>query len=281
MNLSRKTFLKTLGSASLFAGLSAVYMRFVEPNRHEVTEKTVPINRLKTPLRVLHLSDFHASPSVSLESIEKAIDRSLELRPDIAFITGDFITHELSEETEYQRILEKLASRAPTFACIGNHDGGKWAATAGGYRSFEKVNALLDRSGIRLLFNEAAQVKVHDQTITIVGLGDLWSDDTQPSGVLQRKRTNDETIFVLSHNPDSKSLLKPYDWDLLCCGHTHGGQLVVPFLGYRPFLPVRDKSFPEGLLDWGDRYIHVTRGIGNLHGLRFNCRPEISVLNVV
>ena len=88
-------------------------------------------------------------------------------------------------------------------------------------------------------------------------------------------------MIVLSHNPDSKELLKKYDWDLMCCGHTHGGQLVIPLIGFRPFLPVIDKSFPEGLLSWGKRHVHISRGIGNLHGLRFNCRPEISILNVV
>jgi len=116
----------------------------------------------------------------------------------------------------------------------------------------------------------------------MVGLGDIWSGLANPRAVLKQKRTEeDETVIVLSHNPDSKELLKSYDWDLTLCGHTHGGQVVVPFLGLRPFLPVRDKSFPEGVLTWEKRHIHITRGVGNLHGMRFNCRPEISILNLI
>ncbi|MFL3659248.1 MAG: hypothetical protein ACJ07L_14510, partial [Opitutales bacterium] len=80
--------------------IGAGYIRFAEPNWYEVTEKTVSIGRFLTPLRVLHLSDFHDSKSVSLESIEKAIDISLGLRGDIAFLTGDFITGKLSNENE-------------------------------------------------------------------------------------------------------------------------------------------------------------------------------------
>lgn len=257
------------------------YRRFAEPNWYEVTEKTVSIGWLRTPLRVLHLSDFHDSKSVSLESIEKAIDISLGLRGDIAFLTGDFITGKLSNENEYQRILKKLSSLVPTYACIGNHDGGKWSGLNHGYKDFSKVRTLLENSGVKLLFNEAERVEVSGETLSLVGLGDLWSGDTRPKGILNTVRSRDEAVIVLSHNPDSKELLKKYDWDLMCCGHTHGGQLVVPLIGFRPFLPVVDKSFPEGLLNWGERHVHISRGIGNLHRLRFNCRPEISIINVV
>lgn len=63
-------------------------------------------------------------------------------------------------------------------------------------------------------------------------------------------------------------------------GHTHGGQIVVPLLGWRPFAPVRDLRYVEGLHEWSGRQIYTTRGVGNLHGLRFNCPPEVSVLEV-
>ncbi len=280
MKISRKKFLTFLGSIPVLGALGMLYMRLAEPDWYEVTEKDIEIGRFASPLRILHLSDFHASESVSLASIEKAIDLSLELKAEVAFLTGDFITWQLTEESEYKRILQKLSSQVPTFACIGNHDGGKWAATSHGYSDFSKVRALLKESGIRLLFNETAKLDLKGKHFSLVGLGDYWSGDTKPSGVLFPTRSADEAVIVLSHNPDSKEGLKPYDWDLMCCGHTHGGQLVVPLLGLRPFLPVVEKSFPEGLLTWGKRHIHITRGIGNLHGMRFNCRPEISILNV-
>lgn len=255
-------------------------MRKWEPSWLEVTEKDVPLGRLQSPLRILHLSDFHHSPEVSIDQIETAIDHSLTLSADIAFLTGDFISRELKDASEYQRVLEKLSEQIPTFACIGNHDGGRWAASTHGYKDFSKVQSLLERSGIHFLFNQSETITVGQNTIEIVGLGDYWSKDLKPEGLLHSHRPHTHPIFVLSHNPDSKTELMPYDWDLMCCGHTHGGQLVIPFLGYRPFLPVRDKSFPEGLRNWGNQYVHITRGIGNLHGMRFNCRPEISILKV-
>lgn len=277
MKLSRRHFIALLGSLPL---IGTIYMRFFEPNWIEITEKSVEIGRFETPLRILHLSDFHASEAVSLASIEKAINLSLKQKVDIAFLTGDFITNKLTEEAEYRRILSKLSTAMPTYACIGNHDGGKWASTTYGYKDFSKVQNLLKASGVRFLFNDAQAVQTKNHSFTVVGLGDYWSNDTKPKQVLEKTRSTNEAIFVLSHNPDTKEILKPYDWDLTCCGHTHGGQLVIPILGLRPFLPVRDKSFPEGILTWGKRHIHITRGIGNLHGMRFNCRPEISILQV-
>jgi len=85
---------------------------------------------------------------------------------------------------------------------------------------------------------------------------------------------------VLSHNPDSRWRLEGEDWDLMLCGHTHGGQLIVPLFGTRPFVPIEDPAFSEGLIPWKGRLIHVTRGVGNLHGMRFNCRPEVSLLEL-
>ncbi len=260
--------------------LGTLYMRFAEPSWYEITEKSVKINRFASPLRILHLSDFHASEVVSLEDIEEAIDIALNQDSDLAFLTGDFITWKLFDESEYERILRKLSSEMPTFACVGNHDGGRWAGSLHAYSDFSKVRRLLEKSGIKFLFNEKVRVKIKGESFSVIGLGDYWSGDTKPETVLTKSRQADEALFVLSHNPDSKSDLKLYDWDIMCCGHTHGGQLVVPVFGFRPFLPVKDKSFPEGILSLGGKYVHITRGIGNLHGMRFNCRPEISILNV-
>ena len=86
-------------------------------------------------------------------------------------------------------------------------------------------------------------------------------------------------IIVLSHNPDSKDILGDYPWDMMLCGHTHGGQLYLPILG-TPFAPVKDHRYVHGLKAWNDRLIHTTSGIGNLFGMRFNCRPEVSLLTL-
>ncbi len=281
MKLSRRKLLQGLGGFTLSGLIGACHIRWFEPYWLECTTKDIPIHQLDTKIKALHLSDFHASDVMSLEAIEKAIDLGIEQKPDMIFLTGDYITWGITNEQAYRKILSKLSETAPTFACIGNHDGGLWAGSSHGYKDSTKVEALLKSAGIHVLINQSERIQLAGRTIKVVGLGDLWSGLAMPGVVLEKQRSADEVVVVLSHNPDSKTELQSFDWDLTLCGHTHGGQLVVPILGLRPFLPVRDKTFPEGILSWENRHIHITRGVGNLHDLRFNCRPEVSLLNLV
>lgn len=278
--ISRKQFLATCLSLPVIGAAGFGCMRFWEPEWFEITQKKIPINTLKKSLRILHLADFHASDVVTYDYIESTIEASIAQKPDLAFLTGDFITRHLVEEHRYHQILSRLTSVVPTYACIGNHDGGSWAKSYHGYSTFERVEKLLKDSGLEFLFNQKVLADIAGESIEIIGLGDYWSGDTKPEHVMAKKREIDRPRLVLCHNPDAKELFRDYDWDLMFCGHTHGGQLVVPFLELRPFLPIRDKQFAEGLHPYDGRLIHVTRGIGNLHGLRFNCRPEISMIEL-
>ena len=280
MKLSRKKFLLAAAAGSVSAIAGASYMRHFEPDWFEVTRKQVKLRGLQEPIRLVHLSDFHASEDVPYSLIEQAIDLALEQGADLACLTGDFITSTLNEPSEYRRILTKLSSAMPTFACIGNHDGGSWAGRTYGYPTIDAIQALLVRSDIHLLFNRKTTLQIGRQELQIAGLGDLWAKDLHPERVLETSPQQDTPLVLLSHNPDCFELLDGYSWDLMLCGHTHGGQLVIPILGSRPFLPVRHTQYAEGLHFWKDHQIHVTRGVGNLHGMRFNCRPEISVLEL-
>ena len=281
MRLSRKQFVGLLSSVPILGILTVAYMRWLEPHWLELTRKRLKLKHLNQPIRLLHLSDFHITSEEDLEAAQKAIELGLQEKPDLAIITGDFFTNGWNDLEAYAECLRILSDKVPTFACAGNHDGGAWAARAHGYHDLSQLKQLMKLAGISLLENEATQLSIRGQELKLVGLGDLWARSFEPKTVLAERGTEDSTpTIVLSHNPDTKDFLQDYQWDLLCCGHTHGGQCVVPILGWRPFLPVRDTSFPEGVLSWGERHIHITRGVGNLHGLRFNCRPEVSILEL-
>ena len=112
----------------------------------------------------------------------------------------------------------------------------------------------------------------------LVGVGDLWSRELDGAAAFREAEKNVPTI-LLAHNPDSKIALGNRAWHLMLSGHTHGGQIRLPLLG-APFAPVVDKRYIAGLKPWRDRWIHVTKGVGNVHGVRFNCRPEVSLLRI-
>ena len=277
--LTRRTFLAAAGLCALGAG----YAFGVEPCLLLVGRHEVKLGKAgsRSPLKLLQLSDLHASPVVSLSFIAKAVQLGLSLKPDLICLTGDFITRGYDQLDGYAEILRSLADSAPTFACLGNHDGGLWAARRRGYADTSRVRELLARAGVTLLHNTAQAVRIREWNLTLVGVGDMWAGEMQPVLAFDSLRSVAGGVtIVLSHNPDSKQWLKPFAWDLMLCGHTHGGQVRLPFFG-TPFAPVRDKRFVAGLHRWEERWIHVTRGVGNLHGVRLNCPPEISLLTLV
>ena len=264
---------------SFFASTPLLYPCYWEPRWLDLTHRRVKLRGMRQPVRILHLSDLHASMLVPLSMIHHAITVGLSQKPDLICVTGDFITHRHDfDEVAYAQALRRLSSAAPTFAVLGNHDGGKWTAQHLGNSDHRLVENMLDNAAIELLHNRAAEVRVRDNPISLVGVGDLWSDEIEPRRAFADIRGGRPTI-LLAHNPDSKDVLRYRPWDLMLSGHTHGGQVIVPFEGPR-YAPVKDKRYVAGLKAWGTRQIHVTRGVGNVGGVRLGCRPEASLLVV-
>jgi predicted MPP superfamily phosphohydrolase len=275
--ISRRAFVATLALGSV--GWTG-YARCVEPSWLEVGRHDVKTSLPGPPLKLLHLSDFHASWCVGLDYIQEAIECGLRLKPDLICVTGDFITTTYADFEGYQRVLSRLPAAAPTFACLGNHDGGAWSCYHHGYKDTSRVRDLVRRSGLELLHNQSRILDVRGRKIALTGLGDCYAMDADPRQAFDAPIPSGTVRVVLSHNPDTKVMLEPYPWDLMLSGHTHGGQIWLPLIG-APFAPVEDKRFIAGLYAWSNRWLHITKGVGNVYGLRFNCRPEVSLLTIV
>jgi predicted MPP superfamily phosphohydrolase len=240
----------------------------------------LPCKSLTSGVRILHLSDLHVSPAVPFSLIENSVEMGLEAKPDVICLTGDFVTDATPfDQAEYSRILRRLSSAAPVFATLGNHDGGPWAAWAGGLKDTSVICGLLREGNVPLLHNRSEVVRVRDQSIRFAGVPDLWSNEVDGDLAFANVPAEDPAI-LLAHNPDTKDVLADRPWDLMLSGHTHGGQVVLPIVGER-FVPVRDKRFIAGLKQWNGRQVYVTRGVGSIRGVRVNCRPEVTVLDLV
>jgi predicted MPP superfamily phosphohydrolase len=280
MRITRRKFALGLGAAGL---LGVAYSRCLESRWLELREVVVTLPRvgLRSPFRILHLSDFHWSSAVPLSFIEKAIKCGLAKNPDLICLTGDFATAgEQHDLQRYEGVLGLLSSAAPSIAVLGNHDGGVWSRKQGGFPDRSAMTTMLRNAGVTVLQNESRVLGIKGNKITLVGTADLWSgwfDAGAPFKGLSDEY--DGVRIVLSHNPDTKDALDLHPWDLMLSGHTHGGQIVIPLLG-PPIVRVHDRGYVSGLNRWRDRWIYTTRGVGSLYGIRFNCRPEVSILDV-
>lgn len=276
--MTRRHFIFALAPV---AGIPA-YGFAVEPRWLELTQTRVSIPGLSSPVRVLHLSDFHFSPFVPLSTIDDALEIGLSMKPDLICLTGDFITNDWPVDwVAYAQALKRCSAAAPTFACLGNHDGGPFAAVqCNGFPTSEHVRKLLADSEISLLYNRYEYVRLGNQLIRVAGIPDLWEGGINAESALSEDSTIKWPTILLAHNPDSKSVVANFPWDLMLSGHTHGGQVLIPLVG-NPYVPVQDKRFISGLHSWAGRQVYVTRGVGNLAGVRMFCRPEVTVLDLV
>ncbi|MEM8599937.1 MAG: phosphodiesterase YaeI [Bacteroidota bacterium] len=280
--MDRRTFLRRaaqgVGGLAVTGGVAAAYVRFVEPHWIAFTTKTVALPHLRAPIRLLHLSDLHEEV-IGPGTIERGIALGLDAQPDVICVTGDFFSREIRERDRYVAALRRLSDAAPTFAVAGNHDGGLWVAPRGGHATLNPLRDLLADGGVTFLHNQHAVVGVGREPLAIVGVGDLWARDLDLGAFAGI--ASDLPTVLLSHNPDSKAYVEDAPWDLMLSGHTHGGQLRIPITGGTPFAPVRDTRFVEGLHAWNGRQLHITRGVGCIGPARLNCRPEVSVLDLV
>lgn len=278
-SLGRRGFLKLASLAiygTAFVGLP--YVILIEPywvvveRRHLVFPSSA---RSPGGLRIAHVSDIHRSSIVSDTFLERAFEQLSALEPDLVFLTGDFITRE--EDTRnpegYVRALRKLRARLGVFASLGNHDGGGWAEFP--------TTAMLDilsKAGVRTLVNETVALEDRGRRFAITGLADAWSGEFDVARAYAT-HPGDVFTFLLSHNPDTLPKFAGRPGHLMLSGHTHGGQVWIPFYG-PPIVPVFDRRHVAGLYEDGGRLLYVNRGLGLLKQVRFNCPPEIAIFEI-
>jgi predicted MPP superfamily phosphohydrolase len=166
--------------------------------------------------------------------------------------------------------LAGLHARAGVFATLGNHD--RWL---GGQR----IRSALERSGIKVLENDAVRVEHDGAVLWIAGISDLWTASPDITAALA-KVTDGAPVIAFTHNPDIFPDM-PARVALTIAGHTHGGQVVLPLVG-RLVVPSRfGQRYALGHIVEGTRHLFVTTGIGtSMIPVRFGVPPEIAVLTV-
>jgi predicted MPP superfamily phosphohydrolase len=276
----RKKLIIKIVTFALLLGLvfAGVWGFFIEPNRLVVHEETLELRDWPAgfdKLKIAVLADLHVgSPYIDAEKLQLIVSKVNQMQPDLIVLLGDFISAvrggKVIEPEIIAENLKGLRARYGVFAVLGNHD---W------WFDGTRVMRALESVGIRVLENDVARVEHDGQAIWLVGLGDLWTSKPDIEGTLA-KITDANPVIVLTHNPDLFPKI-PARVTLTLAGHTHGGQVNLPFVGRLRVPSEYGQRYAAGHVVENNHHLFVTTGIGtSIIPVRFRVPPEIVLLTL-
>ncbi len=237
--------------------LCILYAFLIEPKWVKI--KNVDLSNNSPSIRLIHISDIHyKGDKPYLEKVVKLINK---IDADFVCFTGDLI-----EEEQFQKESLEILSNVnkPIFSIPGNHD----------YWSKAPINLMdvyFKKTGGRLLLNEIVELK--EKNALIIGVNEFSSSFVNN---IQPDLINNKKTILLVHYPDFANEIKNKKFSIILAGHSHGGQVNIPFLN--PYIP---RYYQKGLYKTESGYLYVNPGLGTfLYPIRFNCRPEITVISL-
>lgn len=281
-----------LGAAAGMVG----YGVLVGTRRIQVTEHAVPLPGLPAALeglRVVQVSDLHFGRQAGADFARRVVALANGCRPDMVVLTGDFVSYHALEALAAAALeLAGVRAQLGVFACLGNHDHWEDHHAPGAPR----IRAALEDAGVRVLVNAALPLA---EGLWLAAVDDLMAGAPDLEAAAREVPAGAPAV-LLSHNPTVLPQVAGRPW-LVLAGHTHGGQVALPFLGPRgtaALLGMRSfMRWYEGLglrVHWGRREavaayrypagwyaegrarMYVNRGAGHVWPIRLNCPPEVA-----
>lgn len=226
------------------------------------------------PIRLVLLSDLHSYPHGGDQ--QPLIDKIKRAKPDAIMMTGD-IADDRAPIRGTIMLLEGIADIAPCFYVTGNHE--IWGNREEAVRIFREY-------GVTVLEGERAEIELHGQRIQIVGIDDPdYTPDKSYSDILTPLSDFDPDTYtiLLSHRPEPIQTFSKYGFDLVLSGHTHGGQVRLPFFCNGFYAPNQGwyPPYVGGRYLVGDTVLIVSRGLSHYPDLpRVFNPPEVVVIEL-
>ena len=277
--INRRNFIRLAAGGVAAVAADAL---LVAPNFPRLVRKEIRLRRWPAQLEgftIAQLSDFHYDPYFSLHPIHAAIRMVGELKPDLIVLTGDFVTQpafggddEKAAATAEPcaRLLRQMRAPHGLWAVLGNHDI---------FTNPERVASAIAAEGIQVLGNRSVPIERNGGRFWLGGANDIFSGTVDlPAALAPIPR--DEATVLLVHEPDYADHVKRYPVDLQLSGHSHGGQVRLPFR--RPFyLPALARKYYLGLYKIGDLTLYTNPGLGTIGvPVRLNCPPEVTLFTL-
>ena len=248
----------------------------------EINEYTIKSDKISDGFdgfRIAHLSDLHNTRLAKQNG--KLLKMLSDTNPDIIAITGDLIDSRRTNISLALEFTKEAVKIAPCYFVSGNHESR--------ISEYDYLESELKKQGVVVLDNKTVEIGKSGEKIALIGVrdpsfdfkGDFCDVDNFLKSSIEPLQTKTFTV-VLSHRPELFDIYVKNGADLSLCGHLHGGQVRLPFVG--GLLSPDPSLFPEydaGLFTENTTNMIVSRGIGNSAiPLRFNNRPEIIVVTL-
>jgi uncharacterized protein len=254
----------------------------LEPNRPELVHLELALPRWPEALdnfKIAVLSDFHYDPVFSVRPLRAAVAIVNGLQPDLIALTGDFVSVPLFGGSRRRAayaaepcalLLRQMKARLGLWAVMGNHD----AST-----NSDLITSILRSTGIQVLSNQSTPIELANARFWLSGVDDVLEQDSDLDSALAHVPKGEPTI-LLAHEPDYADFVAQHPVDLQISGHSHGGQVRLPFLP--PFYePPLARKYIAGLYKVGPLTLYTNRGLGTIGvPIRFDCPPEITLIAI-
>jgi predicted MPP superfamily phosphohydrolase len=265
---SRRALLK--GAIGAGVGLvvgGAGFGYLYERHRVQVTHGSLGVSGLPDALHGLRIglvTDTHYSRTVPAEDIESAVRLTLQERPDLIVLGGDYVTWgDRGYVSGSADLLSPLAAPHGVFAVLGNHDDDR------------DMPGALTAKGFTVLRDARTRITIRGEPLEIAGIR-YWTRRVEHIAPVLRGASG--TTILLAHDPRRLAEAAAFNVGAVLSGHTHGGQIVVPGIG-----PLAARRFPviAGAGRRENTAIFVSRGIGTVYiPIRLNCPPEVAIVTL-
>lgn len=277
--ITRRKFVG-LAAAAGGAALAADSI-LLEPNRPRIVRREIALRRWPAKLEgftIALLSDFHYDPTFSVHPLHAAIGMVNALHPELIVLTGDFVSmpwfgdpaEAASAAQPCAQLLRQMQAPLGLWAVLGNHDA---------FTDPDRVTSALRAAGIQVLSNQSIPIERDGTRFWLSGVDDVIGGTADIDATLRAIPAGEATL-LLAHEPDYADHVARYPVDLQLSGHSHGGQVRVPFV--RPlYLPDLARKYVWGLYRIRDLTLYTNPGLGTVGvPVRLNCPPEITLITM-
>lgn len=277
--------LKKLVNLGLILALlgTGVYIdaRYIEPKVVDLKKIKIETGALSkdTRLKMVLFNDVHLGENYSLDDFQKIVNKINEQNPDIIIFAGDLIDDNktFTEEEGTTKLLAELTANYGKYAVFGNHDHG-----GNGTRRYTRM---MKAAAFHLLRNEQDTIKLDNgDSIKLIGVDDIVLSKPNFKEPFEGLDTSSFNLFI-SHAPDVVEHITQYPINLQVSGHSHGGQVRLPFVGAPSTVPPYGKKYVKGMYHPDEKeemLLYVNVGIGTSQlPYRFLNLPEITVFELI